>query len=417
MVYESSWKGGLIAEGINNERIMYLVCSTLWRENSEAGFTTLCREICSELGLKCCSIWLNGVNSRHRMGYFEAGWSIDDLTISNMDYEINKSIICKKAPVLVKTLGIKDPGRGSEPSLDAIGMPIVNCNIVTGSITLYCPEGKSETLTDVLHHMATELAFGIEQFKNAFTSARQKSLRKEIELAGSIQQSLLPQKVPEVKGITLWGRAVPTHETSGDFYDFIITRHQNLGIAIGDVMGKGIPAALFTAIARTLTRSFAQQDIAPNAVLSEINRSLYPDLSVNGMFLTMFYALYNPLQKALFYASAGHNPPLIRRGESGEVELLKSKGFFVGGRPEQSYKMQTIKLGRGDIVLFYSDGMVEAKNIQGEQFGLQRAAESLKDYYCLGAAALGDFLSMRLMEHIGSCEQRDDITLIVLKVE
>ncbi len=396
---------------------MYLVCSTLWRDSSEAGFTTLCREMCLELGLKCCSIWLNGGNSRHRLGYFEAGWSIDDLSISNLDYEINKSIMCKKAPVLIKNLGSQHPGRGSGYSLDAMGVPISESNIVTGSITFYCPQEKNETLTEVLHQVASELAFGIEQCKNTFTSARQKSLRKEIEMAGSIQQSLFPKSIPEVKGISLWGRAMPTNETSGDFYDFIITRHHNLGIAIGDVMGKGIPAALFTAIARTLTRSFAQQDLAPNVVLSETNRSLYPDLSVNGMFLTMFYALYNPQQKALFYASAGHNPPLIRRGETGEVELLKSKGFFVGGRPELSYNMETLKLGSGDIVLFYTDGLVEAQNIQSVQFGIQRAAETLRDYHCLEAAALGDFLSMRLMQFIGLREQRDDITLIVLKVE
>ena len=377
----------------------------------------MCKEMCSELGLKCCSIWLNEVNSQHRLGYFEEDGSIDDLTISNADYEINKSIISKKSPVLIKNIGNQSSGKAPGFSLDAIGVPVSESNIVTGSITLYCFGGASENLTEILHQMVSELAFGIEQFKNAFTSARQKSLRKEIELAGSIQQNLLPQKVPEVKGMSLWGRAVPTHETSGDFYDFIITRHQNLGIAIGDVMGKGIPAALFTAIARTLTRSFAQQDIAPNVVLSEINRSLYPDLSVNGMFLTMFYALYNPLQKALFYASAGHNPPLVLKGGSGATDLLKSKGFFIGGRPELSFSMQTIKLNSGDIVLFYTDGLVEAKNINGEQFGIERVAETLKNYHCLEAAALGDFLCMRLMQFIGPCEQKDDITLIVLKVE
>jgi len=385
--------------------ILYLVCSTLFRENNEAAYTTICKEICKELKIHCCSIWLKVTNGQQRLGYFEKDGSPDDLTLSNLDFEISKHIMEQKAPV-IKDLPLK-----------AMGIPILYDNSVVGSITCYYQDRNNDGLPEVIKDIATELAFGVEQFKYNFTTARQQNLRKELDTARDIQQSLLPNQMPKIQGITLGARTIPTHETSGDYYDFIITDHQNLGIVIGDVMGKGVPAALFMAIARTVTRSVVRHDLAPNAALSEINSSLFPDLSTQGMFLTMFYALYNPLQKALLYASAGHNPPLILEDSSEKISFLKSRGIFIGGRPKLSYALQTRKLGPGDIVLFYTDGLTEAQNFRGEQFGIEKVAEVLKGYRYCEVPAIIDCLSMRVMQFIGDREQSDDITFVVLKAE
>lgn len=402
---------------IKHLKILYLVSSLLLRENTEDNYATVCREICGELNIHGCSIWIKGDNGQQRLGYYEKDVSLDDLTLSNLDFEISKYILEQNAPLIIENL--KNDRRFSGVMiipLSVTGIPIIYNNSVTGSITLY-HHNRINDIIEILEGIAGELAYGVEQFKYNFSAKRQKKLRKELDLARGIQQSLLPKRVPKVQGITLGARNVPTYEIGGDYYDFIITDQKNLGIAIGDVMGKGVPAALFMAIARTVTRSLAKHDLAPNVVLSEINCSLFPDLSTQGMFLTMCYILYNPLQKALLYASAGHNPPLILEWNSGKMGLLKSKGIFIGGRPKLSYALQTKKLGTGDIVLFYTDGLVEAKNSSGEQFGIERAAEVLKEYRYCEVPALLDCISMRVMQFIGGREQSDDITFVVLKAE
>lgn len=398
--------------------ILYLVCSTLFRENNEAAYAAICQEICKELNIHCCSIWLKETNGQQRLGYFEKESCLDDLTLSNLDFEISKHLLEQKAPVIVKNLENDKRLSGVKTlTLSVMGIPISLDNLVCGSITFYYKDRENDGLPEVLKGVAGELAFGLEQLKYNFTSTRQKKLRKELETARGIQQSLLPNQVPKAQGIMLGARTIPTYEISGDYYDFIITDNHNLGIVIGDVMGKGVPAALFMAIARTVTRLIVKHDLAPHAALSEINSSLFPDLSTQSMFLTMFYAMYNPLQKALLYASAGHNPPLILAGSSEKIGLLKSRGIFIGGRPKLSYALQTRKLGPGDIVLFYTDGLTEAKNSRGEQFGVERAAEVLKEYRYCEVPALIDCLTMRLMQFIGDREQSDDITFVVLKAE
>lgn len=398
-------------------KILYTVSSYLLHENTEENYEIICREVCKAFDIYGCSIWIKGVNGQQRLGYYEKDVNIDNLVLSNLDFEISKYILDQNTPVIIDDLK-KDrrfSGLKSIP-LSITGRPIIHNNSVNGSITLYHHHPNNDFL-EVLEGIAGELAYGVEQFKYNFSAKRQKKLRKELDIARNIQQSLLPKQIPKVPGITLGARNIPTYEVGGDYYDFIITDQNNLGIAIGDVMGKGVPAALFMAIARTVTRSLAKHDLAPNVVLSEINCSLFPDLSTQGMFLTMCYILYNPLQKALLYASAGHNPPLILEGNSGKMGLLKSKGIFIGGRPKLSYALQTKKLGTGDIVLFYTDGLVEAKNSSGEQFGIERAAEVLKEYRYCEVPALLDCISMRVMQFIGGREQSDDITFVVLKAE
>lgn len=412
----------VVTEASNEEakylRILYLISSSLLRENDEVVYINICREICAEFNLHCCSIWMKEITGQQRLGFFKNVENPDDITLSNLDFEMSKHVMEQKAPVIIDNLSSDRRFSAAKAySLSAAGIPFIDNNSVTGSIIVYHGNRNNGLLQEGLKGIARELAFGVEQFKYNFSTARQKVLRKELEIACSIQQSLLPKQLPEVQGITIGARTIPTYEIGGDYYDFIVTGQSNLGIVIGDVMGKGIPAALLMAITRSVTRSVVKHDLAPNSALSEINACLFPDLANHGMLLTMFYALYNPVQKALLYASAGHNPPLILEGSTGKTDLLKSRGIFIGGRPKLSYSLKTRKLGTGDVILLYTDGLVEAKNAQGEQFGIERAAEALKEYRYCEIPALIDSLSMRLMQFTGAREQSDDITFVVLKAE
>jgi len=400
-----------------------MVCRLLLEDNSETTYAVICKEVCREFNSCCCSIWLKEINGQQRLAYFEEKGSFDDLTISNLDFEVSKSVMENNSLLTVENLHTDRRFSGVKtPPLGAIGVPIVARNSVIGCIILYHKGRDNGVLTDGVKRIAENLAIGLDQVKYNFTTARQEKLHKELEIARSIQQSLLPKHMPRVQGIRLGARTIPAYEIGGDYYDLIITDdhitgNNNLGIAVGDVMGKGIPAALLMAVARTVIRLVAKRNLPPNEVLSEVNRSLFPDLSSQGMFLTMFYALYNPPQKALLYSTAGHNPPLILEGSSGKIGLLRCRGIFIGGRPELSYTLHSRKLKQGDIVLFYTDGLTEARNPTGERFDIRRVAEVLKEYRHCDVPALIDCLSLRLMQFMGETEQSDDITFVILKIE
>lgn len=406
-------------DNFNEKSILYTVCAKLFRENSGPGYETISQYICSALGLYCCSIWRKENNGQQRLGYHERGGSTLDLTISNLDFQVNKYIYEQKMPVVIEES--KTDKRFSDVRsfpVNVLGMPIVNGNSVLGSLTFYYGNGVSEELLDIQQSIANELAVGIDQLKqNYFSTVRLQKLRRELESARNIQQSLLPKQFPKVPGIQIGARTISTYEVSGDYYDFVNTDHENLGIVLGDVMGKGVPAAMLMAMARTVTRSVAKHDLAPNVVLSEINSALYDDLAPAGMFLTMIYTLYNPQQKALLYSSAGHNPPVILGKKSGKIEFLHCRGVYIGGRAKLTYKLQTKKLESGDIVVFYTDGLLDAKNSQGEEFGIERVAAVLKEYEHCEVPAIVDFLGMKVMQFVGTTEQVDDITYVLIKAE
>lgn len=403
----------------NEKSILYKVCAKLFRDNSGAGYKAICQDICSALDLRCCSIWRRENNGQQRLGYHETAGSALDLTISNLDFQVNKYIYEQKVPVVIEQS--KTDKRFPDIKsfhVNVQGMPVVNGNSILGSLIFYYTKGVSKDLLDIQQSIANELAVGIDQLKqNYFSTVRQQKLRRELESARNIQQSLLPKKFPKVPGIQIGARTIPTYEVSGDYYDFVNTDHENLGIVIGDVMGKGVPAAMLMAMVRTVTRSVAKHDLAPNVVLSEINSALYDDLAPAGMFLTMFYTLYNPQQKALLYSSAGHNPPAILSRKSGKIEFLQCRGVYIGGRAKLAYKLQTRKLESGDIVVFYTDGLLDAKNAQGEEFGIERVAKVLQEYEHCEAAAIVDFLGMKVMQFTGATEQVDDITYVLIKAE
>ena len=406
-------------DNFNENSILYMVCAKLFRDNSGSCYQAICEDICSALSLHCCSIWRRENNGQQRLGYHETAGSTSDLKISNLDFHVNKYIFEQKLPLVIeRSKTDKRFPNVKSFSVNVQGMPIVNDNTVLGSLIFYSATGVSDKLLDIQQSIAKELAIGIDQLKeNYFSTVRLQKLRRELESARNIQQGLLPKEFPKVHGIQIGARTISTYEVSGDYYDFVNTDHENLGIVIGDVMGKGVPAAMLMAMARTVTRSIARHDLAPNVVLSEINGALYDDLAPTGMFLTMFYTLYNPQQKALLYSSAGHNPPVVLGRKSGKIEFLQCRGVYIGGRANLTYKLQTRKLESGDIVVFYTDGLLDAKNVQGEEFGIERVAAVLKEYEHCQASAIVDFLGMKVTQFIGATEQLDDITYVLIKAE
>ncbi|MHB1167324.1 MAG: PP2C family protein-serine/threonine phosphatase, partial [Carboxydocellales bacterium] len=168
---------------------------------------------------------------------------------------------------------------------------------------------------------------------------------------------------------------------------------------------------------RTVFRAVAKGNLLPHQVLNEVNEILLTDLHSLGSFVTLFYALYDPVTHVLLYANAGHNPPIAFRAATDEFVMLKAKGIYIGGKPEANYSLSSFQLLAGDIVVFYSDGLKEAMNNQREQFGVQRVMDTVRKYAVYDSAGITDCLSYALADFSADAPQRDDITLAILKVQ
>jgi serine phosphatase RsbU (regulator of sigma subunit)/predicted ester cyclase len=239
-------------------------------------------------------------------------------------------------------------------------------------------------------------------------------VEQELQVARSIQQASLPKQVPDVEGWQITPYYQPAREVGGDFYDFLELKDGQLGLVVGDATGKGVPAALVMASARSMLRAVAQaSDYSPGDVLGRANDSLVIDIPPN-MFVTCFYAILDPDSGHLRYANAGHELPYLHRNGGDAAEELRVRGMPLGLMPEMGYEEKQTILEAGDSALFYTDGLVEAHDPKGEMFGLPRLRALVAKHG--EKRSLGDFLLEDLSSFTGEgWEQEDDITLLTLR--
>src|SRR5829696_633396 len=238
-------------------------------------------------------------------------------------------------------------------------------------------------------------------------------VEQELQVARSIQQASLPKEVPSLEGWQIAPFYRPARQVGGDFYDFHPLSEGRLGLVVGDATGKGVPAALVMSTTLGMLRAVSQalDSSSPGELLEQVNEALVPSIPTN-MFVTCFYAILDPKIGSLTYANAGHDLPYLHR--NGEAEELRARGMPLGLMPGMSYEERGVSLGEGGCVLFYSDGLVEAHNLQREMFGFARlrglVAEDAEE------GSLVDFLMEELYSFVGEgWEQQDDITLLTLK--
>lgn len=264
-------------------------------------------------------------------------------------------------------------------------------------------------ITGVVH----QAAVAIESKYLFDQKARQERLAHELEIAHDIQAKLIPSHLPAPPGwevAALW-RSV--QEVGGDFYDFIeVTPHQ-LGIVIADVAGKGMPAALYMALTRSLLRAIAPGQTDPRVVLTRVNELLVPDTQ-RGMFVSLFYAMLNTPTGALIYANAGHNPPLLIRAD-GQTEALRTPGLVLGVQPDLQPEVEQRYLNAGDGIVFYTDGVTEVFDISAAIFGEERLKLILQEYWHEGPQALVDRVREAVNAFSATAMPSDDFTLLVLR--
>ena len=239
-------------------------------------------------------------------------------------------------------------------------------------------------------------------------------IEQELKVARLIQQTLLPKETPKLSGYELAAYYRPAREVGGDFYDFLELGDGRFGLVVGDVTDKGVPAAIVMATTRTLLRAAAQRLDSPGEVLERTNDVLVQDIPPN-MFVTCLYAILDPETGRLVYANAGHDLPYRRRaGTKGLAEELRATGMPLGLMPGMGYEEKEIYLQKGEGILFYSDGLVEAHDPRREMFGFPRL-QGLVGAHRSGGSSLVAFLLSELVRFTGEgWEQEDDITLVTL---
>ncbi|MEI6104801.1 MAG: SpoIIE family protein phosphatase [Methanothrix sp.] len=239
----------------------------------------------------------------------------------------------------------------------------------------------------------------------------------EMVVAADIQKSFLPKNIPSLEGFDIAATTIPAREVGGDFYDFT-EQDGNLQFVIADVSGKGVPAALFMALSRIIVRACAAPQRRASERLRCANKMIVDDSgsATSGMFVTLFFATLNRKDRSLVYANAGHNPPLLFRAASSSIMAMDVTGVALGMMADMEYEQRQISLESDDILLLYTDGIVEAMNGKEEFFGEKRLRSSLASATELSAQGTLDSILRDLRQFTVGAEQSDDITAIVFKV-
>jgi sigma-B regulation protein RsbU (phosphoserine phosphatase) len=242
--------------------------------------------------------------------------------------------------------------------------------------------------------------------------------RSELRIASDIQRNFLPEQIPSISGLDLAAVTIPAKEVGGDFYDFII-EDENLHFAIADVSGKGVPAALFMVLSRTIVRACATIHASISERLYSANNMIIADSRslTSGMFVTLFFASLNKRNRSLIFANAGHNPPLLFRAATNNIEMMEVNGVALGMGANMEYGQRQLALQPGDILFLYTDGVVEAMNNKEELFGLNALRSSLLTAKERSAQEILDSILHDLKQFTNGEVQSDDITAIVIKVE
>jgi sigma-B regulation protein RsbU (phosphoserine phosphatase) len=246
-------------------------------------------------------------------------------------------------------------------------------------------------------------------------------MKQALDVAMEVQQNLLPNKIPQVPGIDIAGQSIYCDETGGDFYDFLdIGRHNGyqLGVAVGDVSGHGIQAALLMATVRAFLKSRVRQGGSIADVIADINRLVADDTSETGQFMTLFYVEIDPREMVLCWVRAGHDPAMLYRPDTDTIEELMGKGVALGVDGGSQYQGQIIKgLSQGQVLLIGTDGIWETQNESGEMFGKERLKALIRRYAHLSSKKMITSIIDELQYFRKSVKQDDDITLVVIKID
>jgi serine phosphatase RsbU (regulator of sigma subunit) len=270
-------------------------------------------------------------------------------------------------------------------------------------------------LSSTLNEMASRLSRAREEL------VEKERMSKELEIARNIQQSLLPTTFPEVEAVEVAAACESATEVGGDYFDLIAIDARRVGVVIADVSGKGVPGLLVMGVARSVIRAQARQHLSPREVLIRANDIISPDIG-RGMFVTVLYGILDVERRAFTFANAGHNPLIIIKAEGPVThDMIKTQGrpvgFMAGTFFDDRLEETTLSLEDGDKIFTYTDGILDAMNEAGEEFGMDRLIETLTEYRTSSVQEIADALLARIAAYAGDRPQTDDMTLLALALK
>jgi sigma-B regulation protein RsbU (phosphoserine phosphatase) len=295
-------------------------------------------------------------------------------------------------------------------------VPLTVQGRLTGILTVFNKTEGSVFAAEDRRLLSILAAQSAQVIENARLQEEEQALlrmRQELQVAQQIQINLLPDPLPTVPGYDVAGASWPAQQVGGDYFDVIPMEDERFVVCVGDVVGKGLPASLLMATVQATLRALAPVAGSVEAMLSQASRLLYQSTS-RGRFVTLFGGLLDAEQHRLTYGNAGHNRPLLLRAD-GTMETLRLGGLALGAVAAATYQEATVSLAPGDVLLLFSDGVVEAMNARREPFGDDRLAAVLAAHRHASARELIDQIAGATQAHAGTAPQSDDLTLLALR--
>jgi len=274
----------------------------------------------------------------------------------------------------------------------------------------------SEDDISLLETLAHQAAIVIERARLHQAVLEKQRLEHELLFARKIQERFWPEEPPRIPGVEIAAKSEPSTQVGGDYYDFIPLSDGRIGIAIGDVSGKDVSAALLMATARMALRTQAEEGShSLSEIFFRVNNTLYRDTSPEK-FLTLFYGVLDVQDLTMDYVNGAHNPPILYNYRTGEMRFLKVGGTLVGMFENMEYEEDRVKLYKGDVMVMYTDGITEASNSSGEMFGEERLKQIIIEGERLSAMQLLQRIYDEVKRFSEGMPQQDDLTLIVMRI-
>jgi sigma-B regulation protein RsbU (phosphoserine phosphatase) len=316
------------------------------------------------------------------------------------------------------------------------GTAIIVQNVERGRLYVFSRDPDytwTETRQKLVRLVADQTSVAIENSELTVALRKKERLDREMEIGAEIQIQLLPRQCPTIEGMDLAARCQTAQRVGGDYYDFIPTTYDQLrhpgsapsvtapwSFAIGDVMGKGVPAGLIMTMMRGMLRAEVLNGHSPAQILQNLNFVMHSDLENSNRFVTLFYAEYDPKTRVLAYGNAAHNPPFLWQAATNTITRLDTSGMLLGLDMTTQYDEAEIQLQPGDTVVFYTDGFTEAANSRGERFEEENLERALQ-WACRNCTSAEEILNYTfdlLTRFIGSDRSNeDDMTLVVMRVK
>jgi serine phosphatase RsbU (regulator of sigma subunit) len=334
---------------------------------------------------------------------------------------VRDRVIREKTSILVRDAQLDDAFKSRMSIVEQkvhtmMAVPLQTNDRIIGLIYLDSPfvlrEFTKEDLS-LLTVMANVAAIRVESARLAEVEQAERIMKRDLSQAAEIQRRILPETAPEVPGLQLAGFNAPCRTVGGDYYGFVSYPSGRVGLALGDVSGKGMAAALMVMAFEARLRVLVEDTENPATLVMRLNKITCANCPSNR-FITFFFSVLDPATGNLSFANAGHNPPIVVR-TSGEVEMLDGGGPVLGVLPIAPYSEQQARLGPGDLLVVYSDGVTEAANTGDEEFGEERLIEVLKRRRTESSDAIVSAVMESVNRFTSGAPQADDITLVVAK--